>query len=141
MTGAETSSGRTAFCCTSERSSADESCLCAPILPRKHSQSNCTLRPRATELRGPIEGDTSVQRIEKETEWIVITNQFQRLIEDAKRRSCLCEIVRHRECQKCVTEGHAGPMTIDMHLGLCQVVRNFVFLHFFESDCLVELAA
>ena len=75
--------------------------------------------------------------MQKETEWIVITNQFQRLMKNARRRSCLCENVRHRECEKCVIEGHAGPMTIDMHHWLLLGCGKFWISALFQPDCQV----
>ena len=92
-------------------------------------------------LRTRIEKDASVQRTQKEAEWRATTDEFKRLKEDAKQKACLCEDVRHRECQKCILERQAEAMTIDVYEWPLPDCEESCVSALVELDYPTELAA
>ena len=90
-------------------------------------------------LRAQIEADASVKRTEKETEWKEATDKFERLKEDAKRKSCMCD--HNRECEKCVITRQIEEMTIDVHEWPLPHREVSCISAVIELDCPTELAA
>ena len=104
--------------------------------------------PHHQALRARIEGDASVMRRQKEAEWRSMSDEFQELKDDAKRRSCqLTEdelgAMRHdpSNCQKCLIDRRADAMTIDVHEWPLPEYEASCVSAVVELDCPTELAA
>ena len=90
-------------------------------------------------LRAHIEADASVERTQKEAEWREATDKFERLKEDAKRKSCVCH---HKdECQRCVIDRQIEAMTIEVHEWPLPHREVSCISAVIELDCPTELAA
>lgn len=90
-------------------------------------------------LRDRIERDASVKRTQKEVEWKSTSDQYERLKEDAKRRSCQCD--DDERCRKCQINGQADAMTIDVYEWPLPDGDSSCQSALFELDCPTEFAA
>ena len=99
-------------------------------------------------LRARIEGDASVEQAQKEGEWRASSDKFERLKQDAKRRSCektnngygtLCH--DEYKCKKCVINRQAEAMTIDTYEWPLPDDESSCISAVVELECPTEFAA
>lgn len=100
-------------------------------------------------LRARIESDATVEQARKEAEWKESSDTFERLKQDAKRRSCekthdiWGTTLGHDEykCQKCVINRQAEAMTINVFEWPLPDQKSSCISAVVELDCPTELAA
>ena len=99
-------------------------------------------------LRARIEADASAERSQKEAEWRASSEEFDRLKEDAKHRSCQMKSnedgdMMHDDenCEKCAIDRRLEAMTIDVYEWPLPEHESSCISAVFELDCPTELAA